>query len=274
MILRPTAHSLSRALLSLAVMALSLVLRSQALQLPFLHPRSHSLCPLRAALSSSPNPSSPSATTLPPPSASLPCSTLIICGPSGAGKGTIIARLLERYPNALSLSVSHTTRAPRPGEIEGTHYHFVPLDRLRASIEKQSQPGATRKFLEHAQVHGNYYATSLNAVQRIWDVGKVAILDVDTKGVEQIRQARELTAKYVFLLPPDMPTLLQRLQGRGTDSAEQIAIRMANADKQIDFMRQSPELWDQVLENGRLDECVARLARLMHEWFPQHIRQV
>jgi len=116
---------------------------------------------------------------------------VVICGPSGVGKGTIIAELMRLHPAKFAFCVSHTTRGPRPGEVNGQHYHFVTLDAMRGAVDK----GA---FLEHAHVHGNMYGTSLAAVGAVSDKGRVAILDIDVQGAEQVRRGLGLLAGRGF----------------------------------------------------------------------------
>lgn len=200
------------------------------------------------------------------------CRSMVICGPSGAGKGTIIEKLMEKFPDFLALSVSHTTRQPRPGEIEGVHYHFVKRDKMAADISAQQDNMRPRKFLEYAEVHTNLYGTSLKAVQNIWSKGKLAILDVDTKGVEQIRESRSVLAKYIFIVPPTLEELQRRLTSRGTETPEQVAMRMRNAQTQLLFAEQNAKIWDLVLENGNLDESVDYLVSVMQGWFPERLR--
>lgn len=201
------------------------------------------------------------------------CRSLLICGPSGAGKGTLITKLLAKYPETLSLSVSHTTRAPRPGEVEGLHYHFVAYEKMAADIasqESNTRP-AGRKFLEHAEVHKNLYGTSLKAVQNIWTKGKLAILDVDTKGVQQIRNSKSVLAKYIFIVPPNIPELRRRLENRGTETPAQIETRLANAEGQLQFAKDNHRIWDLVLLNDNLDLCAETLEGVLKAWFPSYL---
>ena len=129
-----------------------------------------------------------------------------------------------------------------------------------------------RKFLEYAEVHKNLYGTSLKAVQNIWTKGKLAILDVDTEGVKQIRDSKSVSAKYIWVVPPDMEQLQLRLIGRGTENPDQIAVRMRNAQTQMQFAQENKKIWDLVLVNDNLDSCVDTLVGIMEIWFPTYVK--
>ena len=215
--------------------------------------------------------------------------SLIICGPSGAGKGTVITRLLERFPGKYALCVSHTSRAPRPNEIDGTHYHFVSRESMLEDIEtqkKSSEDKSKVKFLEYAEVHNNLYGTSLSSVQDIHgsssgsssnsgsssgNVGmgssKVAILDVDSKGVMSIKRQNLLPAKYLFLVPPSLQVLEQRLRIRDTETEAQLELRLINAEKTLLWQKEHPGLFDLILENDDLEETVDSLVAQMEKWY-------
>ena len=144
----------------------------------------------------------------------------IVAAPSGAGKTTLVRELLARDP-ALKLSVSYTTRTPRPGERDGVDYHFVARDRFAAMRE-------AREFVEWAEVHGNLYATSRVWLESEMAVGRDILLEIDWQGARQVRLAiRE--AVGIFILPPSVAELEHRLIGRGQDTADVIARRLANA---------------------------------------------
>jgi guanylate kinase len=165
---------------------------------------------------------------------------LVICGPSGVGKGTLIERLKQQYPHAFGFSVSHTTRGPRTGEVDGMHYHFVTVGQMEAEIE-------AGKFLEYANVHGNFYGTSIAAVESVKKTGKICILDIDVQGARQCRQA-QLPGTYVFVSPPSFAALEQRLRGRGTEAEDKILKRLANARGEMDA-RSEAGLFDQQVRN-------------------------
>ncbi|KAG1723720.1 P-loop containing nucleoside triphosphate hydrolase protein [Suillus paluster] len=183
----------------------------------------------------------------------MPIPPLVIFGPSGVGKGTLINRLLKEFPNAFGFSVSHTTRTPRPGEIDGKHYHFTNTDNFKFLISQ----GA---FIEHAQFSGNFYGTSAQAVQDVTATGKRCILDIEVQGVQQIKQT-PLHAIVVFVSPPSMTALSQRLRGRATDSEDAIQRRLAIARREIDYARQ-PGSVDYVIVNDDLDAAYQKFKRI------------
>lgn len=147
----------------------------------------------------------------------------IVSAPSGAGKSSLIKALLERHSldNSMAVSVSHTTRATRPGEQHGVHYHFVSVDDFKALINQDA-------FFEWAEVFGNFYGTSRLAVEQQLENGIDVFLDIDWQGARQVREMMP-GAIGIFILPPSREELERRLVGRGQDSSETIAKRMNEA---------------------------------------------
>ncbi|MEO3677501.1 guanylate kinase [Rheinheimera sp. FR7-31] len=148
----------------------------------------------------------------------------IVSAPSGAGKSSLIQALLKRHSD-MQVSVSHTTRAPRPGEQDGVHYHFISVAEFKALIAKD-------EFFEWAEVFGNYYGTSKSTIRDSLSRGIDVFLDIDWQGARQIK-AQESSAKGIFILPPSLAELEQRLNKRGQDSSEVIAKRMAQAHSEM-----------------------------------------
>lgn len=171
---------------------------------------------------------------------------LVISAPSGAGKTSLIRALREQDPT-LALSVSHTTRAPRPGEVDGVHYHFVSPEAFQEMVDR----GA---FLEHAEVFGRRYGTAEAEVRQRLARGEDLILEIDWQGARQVR-ARFPEAISLFILPPNIQTLEQRLRSRGQDREEVIAHRMQEAREQIAHY---PE-YDYLVVNDRFDRALADL---------------
>jgi len=167
----------------------------------------------------------------------------IISAPSGAGKTTILREVLT-LPG-IDFSVSHTTRAPRPGEVNGRDYFFVTVDEFDALREQNA-------FLEWAEVHGNRYGTSRDAVQERLDRGHDVVLDIDVQGAAQLREKKYVAASYIFIAPPSLAELRRRLSGRGTEKEETVNLRIANARRE---MEQMPS-YDFVVINDDLQEAV------------------
>ena len=149
----------------------------------------------------------------------------VVAGPSGVGKSTLCVRLREEFPD-LRLSVSTTTRAPRAGEVDGVHYHFVD----RATFDAQVAAG---RFVEWAEVHGNLYGTSRETVDAELAVGRSVLFDIDVQGAASLRDAYPANVVTTMVLPPDGPTLERRLRGRNADSDAVIATRLRNAVGEI-----------------------------------------
>lgn len=173
---------------------------------------------------------------------------LLITGPSGVGKGTLVARLLERHPE-LWLSVSATTRAPRAGEEEGRHYFFLE----RSAFERQVAEGG---FLEWAEFAGNLYGTPRQAVQRRLDGGQTVLLEIELEGARQVRRSFP-EGFQVLLEPPSFAELERRIRGRGTDSEEAIGRRLARAREELAAAAE----FDAVVVNDDLDRALAELER-------------
>lgn len=173
----------------------------------------------------------------------------VVSAPSGAGKTTLIRKALERIPD-LSYSVSHTTRPPRAGEIHGKDYFFTDETDFKSMID-QSQ------MLEWARVHNYFYGTSKKFVEQTLETGSSLILDIDVQGAEQI-MASSLNPVSIFILPPSMEVLRRRLEGRGTDAADVIALRLKNAEAEM----AKKDIYDHLLINDDLDEAVSMLCTL------------
>ena len=172
----------------------------------------------------------------------------VISAASGTGKTTLIARLLQHHSD-IRVSVSHTTRAPRRGEENGKHYHFVSVPEFERMMEEG-------QFVEYAKVYGNYYGTSTQSLESLTRQGVDVILEIDTQGAEQIR--RLLPQAYsIFIAPPSLATLEQRLRQRAADAPQVIAVRLAEARNEIEQAR----LFDYLVVN---DDLTAAEAALLH----------
>jgi len=188
---------------------------------------------------------------------------LVLAGPSGVGKSTLINMLMEYYPDNFGFSVSHTTRMPRPGEVNGVHYHFVSREEMESGIEAGD-------FVEWAEVHGNLYGTSFSSVTNLQAKGKVCILDIDIQGVQTIKKKSMLRYHYVFIAPPSMDELEKRLRDRSTESEEQITKRLKNAKGEIDYGLH-PGNFEQVLVNDKLELTFSNLEHLLQTWYMHHL---
>ena len=173
----------------------------------------------------------------------------VVTAPSGAGKTTLVAALLAA-DQQIKLSVSYTTRAPREGEIDGINYHFVSREAFIAMLQRS-------EFLESAEVYGNFYGTSQLWIQQL-DAGNDILLEIDWQGAQQVRKLFP-QAIGVFILPPSLQALEQRLRGRGTDSEESISKRMASAREEITHVDE----FDFVIVNEVMDEAIKDLISLV-----------
>lgn len=178
---------------------------------------------------------------------------LVLSAPSAVGKTTLIRRVFERYPRLaqrLAFSVSHTTRPPRPGEVEGESYHFVE----RTEFERMIAAG---DFLEWAVVHGRLYGTSHAAVRELCNAGFDVVLDVDVQGARQISE-RHPEVPSIFILPPSYEEMERRLRSRGQDSEEQILRRLSNAREEMRCYSN----YEYVILNDELERACEALAAI------------
>ena len=197
-------------------------------------------------------------------------SILVISGPSGVGKGSIIQHILNKFPTKVSLSVSQTSREPRKGEINGIHYNFIGKDmsKVLSHIELEKQ------FLEYTSVHGNFYGTSYDEISRIHKEGTLCILDIDSHGVKQIKSSKHFqncnelsyVIKYLFIAPPSMSELEKRLRGRATENENQIITRLKNA--QIELNYGTKENYDKIIVNHDLDSALKETINCVDGWYP------
>ena len=177
---------------------------------------------------------------------------IVLTGPSGVGKGTLLKALLERHPE-LYLSTSATTRLPRVGEVDGVNYYFYTRDRFEATI-------AAGALLEWAEFAGNYYGTPIDPVREQIDRGNSVILEIELAGARQVAKIFP-TAVRIFILPPDLATLEARIRDRGTDSAEAISRRLEQATVEIAAQNE----FDYRIVNDDFESALAELERFVFE---------
>lgn len=170
---------------------------------------------------------------------------LVISGPSGCGKGTICKKILERNEK-LVFSVSATTRAPRRGEIDGVNYFFIDEEKFSKMVEND-------EFLEHANVHGNLYGTPKNFVLEQIERGEIVILEIDVQGALQVKESYP-EGVFIFLLPPSMSELKNRIKKRGTETDKDIDIRLKNAFEELKFIDE----YDYIVINDEVMEAVEK----------------
>lgn len=175
---------------------------------------------------------------------------LVLSGPSGAGKGTLYSRLLQEDGD-MHFSVSYTTRAPRPGEVDGKDYYFVTEEAFREMLNKDG-------FLEHAEVHGHFYGTPREPVIKQLEAGNSVMLDIDPQGALQV-MASMPDCVSVFILPPSFGELRLRLEGRGTEKQEDVERRLRNARGEVALK----DKYQYLVVNDKVDEAFSRLKTIV-----------
>lgn len=178
---------------------------------------------------------------------------VIISAPSGTGKTTICNAILNRFPS-LRYSISHTTREPRAGEKDGVDYFFVDVPRFKKMIAKQH-------LVEWAEVHGNYYGTAADFIDRQLKNGMSVLLDIDVQGAEQIAR-RYPDAIKIFIMPPSVAELARRLSARGADSQDVIEKRLKNAENEIS----RKDFYDHVIVNDQLTDAIDALHTILRQY--------
>jgi len=185
----------------------------------------------------------------------------IIAAPSGAGKTSLVNALLK-LDSRLMLSISHTTRPARPGEVDGRHYHFVSEAKFRQMVNSGD-------FLEHAQVFDHYYGTGRNSVAQQLETGFDVILEIDWQGARQVQSAFP-DARLIFIIPPSLEILRERLTNRGQDNANVIKRRMRDAQAEISHWAE----FDQLLVNDDFDTALEELLTIINDHRTQQPHKV
>ena len=197
---------------------------------------------------------------------------LVISGPSAVGKARLIKALLKDYSKFFKKVVTHTTRLPRDGEIEGVDYHFIDKNQYQELINNN-------EFIEHATVHGNLYGVTKEAYQLVIKSNKIPILEIDVQGVDTIKKIttsgsntidflEDVSPYYIFMRPISIEALRDRLQDRGTESPKDMKIRLENAKKEI-FLGTSSGFVDRVITNDDFGNATTILFRTARDFYPQ-----
>ncbi|XP_072858893.1 guanylate kinase isoform X1 [Pogona vitticeps] len=181
---------------------------------------------------------------------------VVLSGPSGAGKSTLLKKLLKDYENVFGFSVSHTTRQPRPGEVNGKDYHFV----TREEMQKEIDAGG---FIEHAQFSGNLYGTSKAAIQAVQAQNQICILDIDMQGVKNIKKT-DLNPIYISIQAPSIEVLEKRLRERQTETEESLQKRLNAASIDMELSKE-PGLFDLIIINDDLEKAYNQLKNTLAE---------
>lgn len=176
----------------------------------------------------------------------------VISGPSGTGKGTVIKALLENHKDDVFLSISATTRLPRDGETDGTHYYFKTQDEFQSMIENNG-------LLEWACFCGNYYGTPKKSVDDMLETGIDVILEIEIQGAMKLKE-KDVCAKYIFILPPSFEELKQRLIGRQTETPDVIEKRLETAKGELPYAQK----YDYVVVNDDVEKAVCRIESIIN----------
>ena len=175
---------------------------------------------------------------------------IVVSGASGTGKGTVCKKILDDMPE-VAYSISATTRAPRPGEVDGKEYYFISRDEFKTWI-------ADEKFLEFAEVYGNFYGTPLNKIEERLNRGEDILLEIDVQGALNVKRKCP-EGVYIFLLPPSIEELKRRIEGRGTETPESLQRRLANALAEIKIGRE----YNYVVVNDSVENAVAKIKAIL-----------
>jgi guanylate kinase len=176
---------------------------------------------------------------------------VVISGPSGAGKSSFVKELLRRYPDELAYSVSATTRARRAHETEGGDYFFISRDEFGRRVD-------ANEFVEWAEVHGERYGTLRREIDRILGSGQNVLLDIDVQGGRSVRKIYP-DGVFIFVLPPTLQSLEERLRARGTDGEERIKLRLENAKREIELQKE----YDYAIVNEDLEDATRKVAAII-----------
>ncbi|WP_418219553.1 guanylate kinase [Clostridium isatidis] len=175
---------------------------------------------------------------------------IVISGPSGAGKGTICKKLIEKNKN-IYLSVSATTRSPREGEIDGVNYYFLTKEEFERKVKENG-------FIEYAEVHGNFYGTPRVNVNKMLEEGKDVILEIDIQGALQVKENFK-EGVFIFILPPSMEELKRRIIKRGSETEESLMTRFKNAYKEINYVSK----YNYAVVNDTLELAVSKVEAII-----------
>ena len=176
---------------------------------------------------------------------------LVLSSPSGAGK-TTLSKKIQQSDNSFEISVSHTTRKPRPNEVDGLDYHFVSKEKFKSLLKENA-------FYEHAEIFGNYYGTSKSSIDKITKKNHNVLFDIDWQGSEQLSRFKELNLVKVFILPPSKEELEKRLIARNQDDKEAIKRRMLAYSKDIIHQKD----YDYVLINDNVEKCFNSIKKII-----------
>ncbi|KAF8366965.1 guk-1, partial [Pristionchus pacificus] len=182
---------------------------------------------------------------------------VVLSGPSGGGKSTILTRAMQEFEGAFAFSVSHTTRKPREGEEHGVHYWFSTKDEVSKMIDNG-------EFLEHATFGGNTYGTSKKAVNDVLTSGKICVLDVELQGVRNLKKSLA-DAKYIFIRAPSLEHLEKRLRARGTETEETLQKRLKHAREDMEEIAKDDKLFDYEIVNDDLESAYKQFVNALRE---------